>query len=234
MRRGKLIVIDGPDYVGKKTQTDFLYRSLKAEGLKVKTIRFPFYETPTGRIVGQCLLGKKREWYQGDVAWFGDPERIPPEVASHFYAADRKMHSPWMNQMLDSGTHLISDRYYQANMGHQGAKIKDRLDRQWFFQYIKDLELGLNKIPREDLCILLTLPIEIAMKLASERVEEADRIENNWDHLRAARECYGHMWDHFSRHQNWYRVECSWDGEMRPREEINEEIRDLVRKELRI
>ena len=55
---GKIIVIEGTDCSGKETQTRLLVEKLEAMGKKVKRISFPMYDTPTGKIIGACLLGK--------------------------------------------------------------------------------------------------------------------------------------------------------------------------------
>lgn len=56
--KGKLIVIEGTDCSGKETQTKLLMERLKKDGEKVATLSFPMYDTPSGRIIGACLLGK--------------------------------------------------------------------------------------------------------------------------------------------------------------------------------
>ena len=56
--KGKLIVIEGTDCSGKETQTRLLVEKLTKENIKVKRISFPMYDTPTGRIIGACVLGK--------------------------------------------------------------------------------------------------------------------------------------------------------------------------------
>ena len=56
--KGKLIIIEGTDCSGKETQSKLLEEKLKKEGKKVARISFPMYETPSGRIIGACLLGK--------------------------------------------------------------------------------------------------------------------------------------------------------------------------------
>jgi dTMP kinase len=42
---GKLIVIEGTDSSGKQTQTEILYEKLKSQGIKVKKISFPNYDS---------------------------------------------------------------------------------------------------------------------------------------------------------------------------------------------
>ncbi len=207
MKRGKLIVLDGPDYTGKKTQTSMLINRLNKECFPVKHIRFPMYETPTGRIVGQAYLGKKRDGYIGDVAWFGDADKVDSRIASHYYAADRLAAKPQMLEALASGINIVSDRYYHANMGHQGGKIKDRGERQKLFQYIIDLELKLNQIPQEDLLLILTLTPELAIERATIREENADGHEN-LEHIKNAAEAYEHLYQFYQYKDNWKLIAC--------------------------
>ena len=57
--RGKLIVIEGTDCSGKETQAKLLTQKLKKRNIKVEHLSFPNYDTPTGRIIGSCYLGKE-------------------------------------------------------------------------------------------------------------------------------------------------------------------------------
>ena len=118
---GKLIVIEGTDSSGKETQAKKLIERLTMEGIPCETMVFPRYQTPTGRIVGQCYLGKKNLG-KGDTAWFGDADSLNPEIASLYYAADRMAAKEEILEIINSGTHLVLDRYVESNMAHQGGK----------------------------------------------------------------------------------------------------------------
>ena len=77
MEKGKLIVIEGNDCSGKETQSNLLVKRLKAMGIKAVNLSFPWYDTPTGKIVGGPILGRKENgecWFpEGPVhlAWTG-------------------------------------------------------------------------------------------------------------------------------------------------------------------
>ena len=236
MKKGKLIVIEGPDYTGKKTQTGLLYDKLTEEGFPVKRMRFPQYEKPTGRIIGQCYLGKQREGYIGDSAWFGNADDVDPRVASLYYAADRLATKPEMTETLESGINLLTDRYYHSNMAHQGGKIKEGFERQRFFQYVMDLELSEHKIPKEDLLLLLTLPPELAIKRGSSREESADGHEN-LHHIKNAAETYNQLYSFFQYKNNWRQIDCatiSKRGDLKSKdaETIHKEIYGYVKNTL--
>ena len=134
MKKGKLIVIEGTDGSGKKTQTQLLIKRLNLEGIPAEHMSFPRYGTPSGRIIGQCYLGKNGLG-EGDVAWFEEADKLDPLVASLYYAADRRAAVPEMERILSSGTNLVLDRYYQSNMAHQGGKIESDSKRGAFFEF---------------------------------------------------------------------------------------------------
>ena len=84
--RGKLIVVEGTDCSGKETQTKKLVEKLTNDGRTVKRYSFPFYESPTGKIIGGPYLGKS---YISD-GWFPEgATNVDYKVASLYYAADR-------------------------------------------------------------------------------------------------------------------------------------------------
>ena len=77
--KGKFIVIEGTDGVGKSTQYDLLQTYLESTGKKVFTIKFPRYEQSFyGRMVKRYLNGE-----------FGDHKTISPYFITTFYALDR-------------------------------------------------------------------------------------------------------------------------------------------------
>ncbi len=230
--RGVLIVIEGADGSGKKTQTEMLVDRLNTEGFPAEKMSFPRYYTPTGRIISQCYLGKERTPEEGDVAWFGDANSVDPLLASLFYAADRYAAVPEMMAILESGTHLILDRYYQSNMAHQGGKIPDRDKRLDFFQRLGNIELMSLGIPREDRVIFLFVPGEVSKELRKDR-EDSDGHENSPHHLRNAVNVYE---DLASIHETWERVDCAPDGtidSLRSLEDIHEDVYDIAMRTIK-
>ena len=115
MNKGRIIVIEGTDCSGKETQTKLLVEKLENRGLKVKRISFPMYDTPTGKMIGACLLGKPDmcdELLKENHGFF--PEgggNIDSLTAIDLYAADRRYNLPKINKLLDDGYIVIIDRY---------------------------------------------------------------------------------------------------------------------------
>lgn len=121
--RGKLIVIEGTDSSGKQTQADLLCKKLNEDNIEAARSRFPDYDTPTGKIIGECLLGKDGK------AFFDDFNQIPPKVAALYYAADRAYNIDKINKLLNDGINVILDRYVESNMAYQAAKFPDIKDK---------------------------------------------------------------------------------------------------------
>lgn len=228
MSKGKLIVIEGTDSSGKETQAKKLIERLTMEGIPCETMGFPRYQTPTGRIVGQCYLGKKNLG-EGDTAWFGDADSLNPEIASLYYAADRMAAKEEMLNVLDFGTNLVLDRYVSSNMGHQGGKESNIFSRRKIINFIEKLEYGLLGLPRPDSIIFLYMPFEVGMGLRENKNEIADRHESNIRHLKRAEESYLRL----AEEKNWTKICCAPDGtidSLRTPEDIGEEVYQKVEK----
>ena len=124
-RRGKFIVIDGTDGSGKATQTELLASKLRRSGLDVAIADFPQYNSKSAGLVEEYLSGK-----------YGSPDEVGPYRASIFYAADRYDASFVIREWLKQGKIVISNRYVTANMGHQGGKISNPLEKKHFFDWL--------------------------------------------------------------------------------------------------
>ncbi len=213
---GKLIVIDGTDGSGKTTQLNLLAARLKEEGLNVEIADFPQYNTKSAGLVEEYLSGK-----------YGGPNEVTPYQASVFYAADRFDASFKIKQWLKEGKIVLSNRYVSANMGHQGAKIGNSLERKVFFNWLNDFEYQLFGIPRPDLSLILHVPANVSFELAKNRAREdwkgktKDIHENDFNHLRAAEETYLEIANTLP---GFTLVECSQNGQILEREAISELI----------
>lgn len=230
-KRGKLISIEGGDGSGKKTQAEKLVERLKKEGFLCEMMSFPRYDTPTGRIVGQCYLGKQGLG-EGNVAWFGkDADSIDPMIASLYYAADRRAARDEINKIIGSGVNLILDRYVESNMAHQAGKETNPEKRREIIKAIDTIEYGVLKLPRPDLTIFLHMPSRLGMqfKFMEKGVSQADIHEMDGLHLHRAEETYLELAERY----NWTKIECTPDGTMislRSIEGIAEEVYGYVRK----
>ncbi|MFH1503205.1 MAG: thymidylate kinase [Candidatus Diapherotrites archaeon] len=237
MERGKIILIEGTDSSGKATQTELLLNKFEEKGIPCKTISFPDYNTPTGRIIGQCYLGKKdlgqELGWEGDYSWLGNADKADPKVISLFYAADRKAAVSKIEKTVNSGEHLIIDRWVESNMGHQGGKAKTLEEREEIINYIESLEYDLLKLPKPDLTIFLYMPTEVAFELRKKRDggnKNLDGHETNLNHLKNAEEAYLQLANLY----NWTKIDCVENGKIRSRQNIAEEVYFVVKNLFKI
>ena len=223
--KGKLIVIDGPDGSGKKTQFDLLVKALEAKNIPFATKDFPQY--------GKKSAGAVEEYLNGV---YGNPKQVGPYRASIFFAIDRYDASFEMRHWLEEGRVVLCNRYVTANMAHQGGKIEDPKVRQGYFEWIKELEFNLFGIPQPDANIFLHVPAEISQQLVDKKGhrdyvggEKRDIHEADINHLRDTIRVYLEL----SRIlPNAKLIECAPDGTLLTPETIHKKIWAIVEKEL--
>lgn len=231
-KKGKLIVIEGTDGSGKKTQTAKLLERLLAHGAHpfVESIDFPRYGTPSCYLVEKYLHGG-----------FGTANEVGPYVASMFYAVDRYDHSFGMKKKLDAGTILVSDRYVSASMGHQAGKIDDLPERDKYLEWLNNLEFEIFKIPKPDLTILLYVDAETNQRLMASRPDKEylkgkkqDIHEADLEHMKKAGEAFKYVAEKFG----WTIIDCAPknaenpEGKLMTIDEIHEKVWQEVQKVL--
>ena len=223
--RGKLIVIEGTDCSGKETQAKLLMARLQEEGIAVEKMAFPMYDTPTGRIIGGPYLGKE----QYGKGWFPEGAgKVEPKVAALYYAADRRYNLKHINELLDSGVHVILDRYVYSNMAHQGGKILDTNERMNMYAWLDILEFKLLELPKPDIAIFLHVPWEYSCKLRENRKETPDQLESDEEHLKQAENAYLELASVYK----WTTVECIEDGELLSILSISDKVYDVMKEQL--
>jgi len=219
-RKGKLIVIDGSDGVGKATQTALLIKRLKKEKISAKTLDFPQYrQNLFGKLIHECLDGKH-----------GDFIALDPRIASTLYAADRFESKQKIERWLREGRVVILDRYVSANQLHQGGKIRDAKKRKEFLLWLDKIEFGVFGIPRPDSIFYLHLPTKLSLQLIQGRGHK-DLAEKNVKYLSDARESALKLIQNSTR---WIKIDCAKQGKILPREAIHEEIYARVKKIIRV
>lgn len=227
---GKIIVIEGTDCSGKETQTRLLVEKLTNDGLKVKRLSFPMYDTPTGKIIGACLLGKPqmcKELLKDEHSFF--PEgggNIDALAACDLYAADRRYNLPKILKYLNDGYIVIIDRYVTSNMAHRGGLIKSKKERIKMYEKIELKEYVINELPKPDKTILLYLPYDYACELKKKRNELPDDVENNKEYLKNSEKAYLEL----SKLYHYDVVNCVNNNQIRSIEDINNEIYLIVNK----
>ena len=221
---GKIIVIEGTDCSGKETQTKLLEDTWKRKGKKCIRFEFPMYDTPTGKIVGGDYLGKTEI---GDSLFLEGAIHVDPKVVCLYYAADRKYNFPKIQEYLDKDYYVILDRYTPSNLAHQGSKIKDKDERFDMYQWIDKLEYWLLQLPKPDKTIFLHVPSEIAFQLGKNRSYH-DAHEESLEYLKDTESAYLELCELY----HWDKIECVRDDSLRSISDIQNEILEIVEKEL--
>ncbi len=216
MPQGKLIVIEGGDGSGKKTQTAMLVGRLKQDGQPVETIDFPqcqnnFY----GQIIRAYLDGQ-----------FGQPTAIKPELAGVLYCLDRFESKEKINQWLAEGKIIISDRFHTANTIHQGAKT-DGEARDRLIAFLDELEFGLLRVPRPDLVIYLHVFPAVADMMMEKQGRIKDGHETDPAYVKKVEATALWATEKFG----WKKIECCPDkNSIFTPEEIHEKIWQVAKQ----
>lgn len=156
-----IVVIEGTDGCGKKTQTDLLFKWAKEQNLNVIRQSFPNYDSKSAAPVQMMLNGEL-----GDSA-----DSLDAYQASTLYATDRLCTLTQIKQNHKDCDVILFDRYVESNMLYQAGKIHDEKSRDVFLDWLCDFEFNKLKLPRANKVIFLDMPVEKSMELARNRGE---------------------------------------------------------------
>ena len=218
--KGHLIVLEGLDGSGKATQAGLLAQALEQQGLPVRKISFPNYESPACAPVKMYLAGE-----------FGQkPGDVNAYVASTFYAVDRyaSFQKDWRPYYDDGGV-VIADRYTTSNGIHQCSKLPPE---QWesFLQWLFDYEFRLLGLPAPDEVIYLQVDPAVSQKLMTGRYHgdesKKDVHEKDVEYLARSRNAA----EFCAAHLGWETVHCTQGDAMRSIEDIQSEVRKLAQR----
>jgi len=218
--QGKFIVFEGSDGSGKTTQVELLRAFLEKKNYPHIAFDFPRYqETFHAKTIQKYLSGE-----------YGDPTKQNPYLVSLAYALDRLTVREEIYYALNDGKIVLANRYVPSNKAHQGAKLAAS-KRVEFFNWLDELEYKVNKMPREDLVILLYLPADVAMKLAKQRQREpvrgkADLHEENVGYQAGVEKTYLQL----AKAHHWVKIDCVREGNLRLPEDIHKEIVATLKK----
>lgn len=146
-----IIVIEGGDQAGKKTQSELLTKALKARKLKTKLFSFPDYTTPIGKKIESYLNGK---------------QKFPPQVIHCLLAANRWEKLDEIKKAISKNSVLVMNRYYQSNLIYG---LANGLPASW----LEHLDAGL---PEADLVIVLDVKQKVAF---NRKKQQRDKFEKN-------------------------------------------------------
>jgi dTMP kinase len=194
--KGKIVVIEGTDKAGKTTQSRMLLEALKLLGKDCAILDFPDYATPIGIEIRAFLDGKRA---------------YPLESKHLLFAANRWEKKKVIESIIENGTLLIMNRYWQSNLIYGAA---NGMDIDWLLMLDKGL-------PKEDLVVaLLVEPI-----ISSKRAETPDAFESD---ARLATNAYENYLK-FANIFKWKIVNGS-----KSKEQVHQEIMMIIQKELKV
>ena len=214
--RGKLIVIEGIDGSGKRTQIEMLAQTFEQRAIPYIHVNFPNYEGFFGNLVAKFLNGE-----------FGTLGEVDPHFSALLYAGDRLESKPKIETALAAGKNVLADRYVGSNLAHQGARVEPD-KRPEFMDWLRELEYRVYGLPAEDLVIYLRVPVDEAHRLIGEKSKRGytklrhDIQERNRNHLETASWVY----EHLAHQANWVRVDCmsGGAGSLRTPAEIHSDV----------
>ncbi|MBI2146976.1 hypothetical protein HYU19_00685 [Candidatus Woesearchaeota archaeon] len=130
--KGLFIVIYGVNNIGKTTQAMKLVDHLKREGYKAEYLKYPNYDSPTGRQISEILRS-------------GRPQAMTEVEFQTLYFKNRREFEPALQKKLEAGTIVVAEDYVGTSLAWGSAKGAS------YFK-LKTLNAGLIQ---EDVAILL-------------------------------------------------------------------------------
>ena len=148
-----IVVFEGGDQAGKKTQSALLEKRLKLAKIKTKLFSFPDYTTPIGKEISRYLDGKRK---------------FPPQVIHCLLSANRWEKIDEIRKSQEKNSVIIMNRYRESNLVYG---LVNGLKLDW----LESLDHGL---PKSDLVIILDVSQTESL---SRKRSNRDRFERNKD-----------------------------------------------------
>ena len=160
MTKGKYIVIEGPEGVGKTTQVEELGKRLQAAGLPVRIMREPDSQTD---LTARAIRGLTQ-----------DP-RFPMNTNTEvlLYNAARSQSLQVIKQSIEYGVYCIVDRNYLTTLAVQYYGRGDISD----YQTINNIIAFAVNGTEPDLTIVLDAPVSV-LKDRSDKRHSGERFDN--------------------------------------------------------
>ena len=166
------IVLEGPDAVGKASQTIALQQRLEKLGHVVCCYVFPRYDTPLGQVILRHLHDDRRH-----------NDRAEAYMLQSMMTVDRIDVAAEIQNKLDREIGIIiADRWWPSGVVYGQA---DGLPYEWLLRIHESL-------PKADLHILLQVSHAEAL---ARRPDLRDRYERDKVKQEAVRRLYAQLWD---------------------------------------
>ena len=148
-----IVVFEGGDQAGKKTQSRLLEKKLRSAKIKTELFSFPDYSTSIGKEINRYLHGKIK---------------FPSQVIHTLLAANRWEKLDQIKKAQAKNSVIIMNRYRESNLVYG---LVNGLKLDW----LENLDSGL---PKSDLVIVLDVSQNESF---SRKRSNRDRFEKNKD-----------------------------------------------------
>jgi dTMP kinase len=221
MAQGKLIVLEGTDGSGKRTQMDLLVAALKARNIPVETMDFPRYEDSFfGALAGRMLKGE-----------FGGINSSAPELAVLPFACDRWLLKNDLLKWLLEGKIVVSNRYTASSAVYQASKLPAE-KQQAFIQWVYKLEQEIIGLPKENLVLFLYMPVSVSQLLLAKKAQRAylgDKKKDIYEEDQGIQLTVEKLYQELATHQpQWKTIACANESAIRTPDQIQKDILDVL------
>jgi len=221
--KGRLIVIEGGDGVGKQTVSTELYERLIYKGYPTILISFPRYYTTPGKEIRRVLEG----------AWGNNKEQIDPIAFGALYAWDRADAKSSLTTWLREGKLVVADRYVLSNCAHQGARKKKKRDQLSIINHFLHLEYDVYRLPKSNLNILLDTPVILSNEAMKNQRRTTDVNEKDMTYQKEVRKIFRCLHQTLKPLENNIIINCiNEKGERRSRQEISDRVWKMVNERI--
>lgn len=172
-KRGVFLLFEGVDRCGKTTQTKMLHEALNAAGQAAELLHFPDRSTAIGKSINTYLT---------------TTEHMDDRAIHLLFSANRWEAAAKIESLLQSGVHIVMDRYSFSGVAFSAAKPGLSLDWCW------QPEVGL---PKPDAVVFLDIPVNKASTRADfgqERYETTEMQEKVYANFHTIMEQESPVW----------------------------------------
>jgi dTMP kinase len=154
MTNGKIVVLEGIDKSGKTTQSQLLVDYVSSTtSFKAVQMNFPNYSTFSGIEIQRHLKGQTL---------------YNPHALHVLFTLNRYEEKPVIERLLDEGSIIVMNRYYQSNIIYG---LADGITRH---EWLESLD---GEMPQANLTIILDISVEESMsRNQNPDVNEQDKI----------------------------------------------------------
>lgn len=217
--KAPIIVLEGLDACGKSTQTELLLENLAQKNLKAGWKRFPGYENTTaGKRIAAYLRGE-----------LGDFHQIDPKMIASLYAADRLAQVEEIEILRDENEVVIFDRGVTSNLIYTPARAEKDKEVEALEKYVEKLEYDVFGFPKESLVIFLDASESARAEIHKAKGRTTDLHESDDVYLANVRKVALARCD---KDFLWQKISVDRNGELKRRDEIADEILNLVLEKL--